>query len=192
MPQKLAGADTLQNSLPIHLFFKRSQRPTKHLLAKKTFLAKLSKGHLFSPEILCISVFPPRMLLQRKGGCQSIQTAEMELHNPKALFIQLALCEVFSLSYVTILAIWHFLPTANMLKGDHSCVLTWSGGRTGLSREGNETLSCYSLKNMLSWPRYRQTLPNSSLTFGSSSLKGGFMTQLFMMALWLQLAEQKN
>lgn len=113
----------------------------------------------------------------------------MEICSPKSCVHTAHCLEVFSWSYMTTLVIWAFLTYCkDTQRKPELCVsLLWRQDRPEQRRERG-----HSLEHTLSWPRFHWTPPSSSLTFGSSLWEGRIMTQLFMTALWLQLAEEKK
>lgn len=142
--QKLNGDDTLQNSLSMHA--STDQRPTEHLLLPRRYLWQTFSGIIFSPKILCTSVFPPIMLLQKRGECEKVQGKRLWKYvAQKALSIQLTACEVFSLSYVTALVIWAFLPTAKTLKESQSYVWLKAGQAWAEKRETHYLVTAWNI-----------------------------------------------
>lgn len=139
--RKLNGDDTLQNSLSMHA--STDQRPTEHLLLPRRYLWQTFSGITsFSTKILCTSVFPHIMLLQKRGECEKVQGKRLWKYvAQKALSIQLTPCEVFSLSYVTALVFWAFLPMAKTLKESQSYVWLKAGQAWAEKRERDIILS---------------------------------------------------
>lgn len=157
---------------------------------KDIFDKPFQGSFIFSKDFVyrCLSthtVFTEKGWIFQRKGCENMQ--------PKKLYPYISLPVKSSVCHMWLHWLFgHFLPTAKTLKESESYVWVCSGGRTGLSREEREALSCHSLENIPSWPRFHWTPPSSSLTFGSSLREGRIMTQLLMTALWLQLAEEKN
>lgn len=126
--QKLNGNDTLRISLPMHS--STDQRLTESPLVKIS-LINLFRNHFLSTKILCTSVFPPIMLLQKRGECERVQRREYgntqlkKLCPYSSLPVKSSVCQMW-LHWL----FWHSLPTAKTLKDRDMCEPALEAGQT--------------------------------------------------------------